>query len=157
MDPALGENSPVTRIKTENQPWTEASGPRRREGGRLRGGGAHDHPGYAPLQGGLDLRRVARPATRLHRHSGGGHDVRDQIEVAPVAPTRAIEVHHVEPWGTSVCETRRKRDRIRTEIGHAGEIALFQPHRVPIEQVDRGDDQHATLTPTRHPVIVLAY
>ena len=70
----------------------------------------------------------------------------------------AVEIDHVQPGSTGFSEPQRERDRVGTEIGHAGEIALLQPYRVPAEQVDRRDDQHQTGTPgAGRSVIVLAY
>ena len=97
---------------------------------------------------GLDLRQVASTAARLHRNPGCGNDVSDDVEVAPVAEAGAVEIDQMQPGRTGFSETARERDRVRTEIGDAGEIALLQPYRAPAKQVDRRDDQHPKASPS---------
>ncbi len=158
MAPPLGQDPPVTGVEAEDQAWTEARGPGRGPGDRFCRSRAHDHAGYASLQGGFDLGQVARAAARLHRHPNGRCDLGDHVDVTPVAAASAVEVHDMQPGGSGGGEATGELDRVRTKIGHAVEIALFEPHRASAEQVDRRDDQHPEVTPgDGRPLIVLAY
>ena len=89
----------------------------------------------------------AQPAADLHRDGGRFGDPADMVEVLRLARARTVEVDDVQGLGAGLQPALRGVEGVGVERGLAVVVALDQPHRAPVADVDRRvEDQGAPAT-----------
>ena len=86
---------------------------------------------------------VAQAAADLDRHPDLGDDPAHVLEVGRLAAAGAVEVDHVQRAGARLTQRRAASSGSASYIGALVEVSARQPHRLAVEDVDRGQEDHA--------------
>ena len=129
-------------IEADGDPVAVSTGPGFEGGGGGDGGGADHHPSDAHVERGFDVGDLAGAPTGLDWDRDRPNDLGDDVEVAPSSAPGAVEVDDVQPLGALGLEAAGQRHWILTEPSDPIEVALSQPDRPAVEQVDGGQHYH---------------
>src|SRR5215203_3290216 len=86
---------------------------------------------------------VAQATAKLHGHLRLRRDAPHVVEVLRLARARAVEVYDMERTGSLVQPAARRVDGIVVVHGLASVVALREPYRVPVADVDCRVEDHA--------------
>ena len=121
-----------------NAPSASSSRIRVGEGGRAE----HDAVG-ARRERAPDRRERAQAAAQLDRHGQLARDPLDVVEVDRLALAGAVEIDHVQEARARLDERARRLERVVGVDRLLVEVALAQPDRLAVADVDRGQQDHA--------------
>ncbi len=85
---------------------------------------------------------VADAAAELHAQTDGLEDALHRGDVHRLAGERPVEIDHVQMAEPLRLERVRLARGIAVEHGRARHVALFEPHREAVLQVDGGKEYH---------------
>ena len=119
----------------------------------FQGHGAQDHPIQPAAQQFRCPFSRAHPSAQLHRDGKGTGDRLHRPIVHRFTTFCPIQVDQMQALGSLLLPSQGLGHGVIGKAGHLAVVALVQPHAVPVQQVDGGDDLHGTgqLLPARLP------
>ena len=93
-----------------------------------------------------DRAKRAQPTAKLDLKASLLDDLTDLVKMHRLAATRPVEIDDVKPLRTGLRPEPRRRRRLARIDGARVEVTLREPHNLPVEDVNRGVEDHAAGT-----------